>query len=189
MRLHELRDVFTMQLAELRSVETQLIDALPRLAASSHDGTLRDALLRHHEQTRRHRLRLDVVIRDVEGEAEVSDRESEPMRSLVRDALEVASCDGPGDVRDVALVAAVRQIEQFEVASYASAGMLARSLCYRNAERSFHTTLGEEREAGDLLARLADVGVLRRVGDLRQAGLAASRAADSSTIATRDRAR
>ena len=155
MQLESLEDVFATQLAELRSAETQLIDALPRMAVSATDRTLQGLLVRHHEQTRRHRQRLDVVIRAVEVEVDVPDEDCGAMRALIRDAVAVAGAPGAGDVRDVALIAAARRIEHLEIASYATASALADELFYVQEARSLRETLGEEHGADARLVQLA----------------------------------
>ena len=54
MGLATLNDVFIEQIEDLYSAETQLVDALPRVAASADDAKLRAALEEHLEQTRGH---------------------------------------------------------------------------------------------------------------------------------------
>jgi ferritin-like metal-binding protein YciE len=161
MKLDALQEVFAAQLSQLRSAETQLIDALPRMGAAAFDYTLRGLFVRHLAETRRHRLRLDVVVRAVEVEAEVLDEDCAAMRTLIRDVDAIANAAGPGEVKDIALIAAARRIEHLEIASYSSAAALASELYYGNAARSLRETLGEEREADELLTRLAAGASLR----------------------------
>jgi ferritin-like metal-binding protein YciE len=155
MQLESLEDVFAAQLAELRSAETQLIDALPRMAVAASDRALQELLVRHHEQTRRHRQRLDVVIRAVAVEVEVPDEDCGAMRALIRDAAAVVVAAAAGDVRDVALIAAARRIEHLEMVSYATACALADELVYVQAARSLRETLGEEHGADERLVQIA----------------------------------
>jgi ferritin-like metal-binding protein YciE len=158
-KLMSAQDVFVLQLGELRSAETQLIDALPRMARASHDSTLADLFLRHLEETRRHRSRLDAVIRVVAIEIVVPDIDCGSLRSLVCEADEIASSGVPSEARDLALVRAAQRIEHFEIAAYSTSRSLAAQLFYGEGTRALGTTLEEERDVSDLLAmRAAEQG-------------------------------
>jgi ferritin-like metal-binding protein YciE len=140
------RWVLAASLSELRSAETQLIDALPRLAAVSGSRGLARMLLQDYAATRRHRARLDVVIGLVSVGIGVPDRDCGQMRSLI---VEVA-----GARSDAGLVRAVQRVKQLEIASYDRAWSLAGSLSFGDAARSLARTLDEERETA---RRLADI--------------------------------
>jgi ferritin-like metal-binding protein YciE len=140
------RGMLATSLAELRSAETQLIDALPRLAAVSGSRQLAQMLLQDYAATRRHRSRLDVVIRLVAVEIEVPDRNCDQMRDLI---VEVG-----GARSDAGLVRAVQRVKQLEIASYDRARSRASELSFADAARALARTLDEERQTA---RRLADI--------------------------------
>lgn len=61
MKLETVENVFLDQLADLRSAERQLVEALPRVAQAASSKKLRDAIEVHLEQIRRFRCRLEQV--------------------------------------------------------------------------------------------------------------------------------
>jgi ferritin-like metal-binding protein YciE len=140
------RGTLATSLSELRSAETRLIDALPRLAAVSGSRQLAQMLLQDYAATRRHRARLDVVIRLVSVELEVPDRDCARMRDLI---VEVA-----GARSDAGLVRAVQRVKQLEIASYDRARSLASGLSFLDAARALARTLDEERQTA---RRVADI--------------------------------
>ena len=59
MQLDNLNDLFIEQLADLRSAETQLVDALPKMATAASHDELRQAFQHHLEETRGHLRRVE----------------------------------------------------------------------------------------------------------------------------------
>ena len=76
MRLQSLQDVFVNQLEDLYSAETQLAEALPKVAAAANDEQLRQALQQHSTETNEHVSRL--------GEIFSNPRDRQPARPSVR---------------------------------------------------------------------------------------------------------
>jgi ferritin-like metal-binding protein YciE len=159
MEFASLQDVFAMQLAELCSAESQLLDALPTIAAAASDRSLQDLLSDDLEETRRHRARLEDLIRLLRSEVDIPERDCAQMRSLINGVDAIAAGRGRGSVKDVALIAALQRIEHFEIASYGSARALARELFLGEAERSLRITLDEENESDRRLTKIATGGV------------------------------
>jgi len=60
-QLQTLRDLFVEQLRDLYSAETQLVEALPAMAAAATHDELRQAFEHHLEETREHVTRLDEI--------------------------------------------------------------------------------------------------------------------------------
>ena len=58
MQLQSLKDLFVEQLRDLYSAETQLVEALPKLASAASHDELRQAFEHHLEETRGHVDRL-----------------------------------------------------------------------------------------------------------------------------------
>lgn len=51
MKLESLKDLYLEQLKDLYSAETQLLDALPRMADGASASDLKQAFSAHHRQT------------------------------------------------------------------------------------------------------------------------------------------
>jgi ferritin-like metal-binding protein YciE len=158
MTLTSVQHVYADHLADLRSVETQLIDALAEMAEAASDKKLKQAFTEHRALTERHLERLDEIIRI--SPVDVSTKMSEAMQGLIGDGRKVIEAGAPGDVRDVALIAAAQRIEHYEIAAYGTARALADQLDQRDARELLSETLDEESQADELLTKLATGGLI-----------------------------
>jgi ferritin-like metal-binding protein YciE len=158
MKLASIEDVYAAQLGDLRSAETQLIEALPAMAEAASDKKLQQAFAQHLEQTQRHLERLEEII--AASPSPVPEHVCQVMRGLLRDGSTIIEAEGPGEVKDVALIAAAQLVEHFEISAYGSARALADQLDHRDARDLLGETLDEEREADELLTKLATGGLI-----------------------------
>jgi ferritin-like metal-binding protein YciE len=159
MPLNTLSDVFNEQIEDLYSAETQLVDALPKVASAAHDAKLRDALERHLEQTRGHVQRLENILSDL-GISSPSER-CEGMAGLLAEGEEIIDTPGEGPAKDAALIAAAQRVEHYEIAAYGTARALAGELGYDDASELLGETLDEESLANELLSKIATGGLMR----------------------------
>jgi ferritin-like metal-binding protein YciE len=157
MKPTSVQDVYADHLADLRSVETQLIDALSEMADAASDKKLKQAFAEHLAQTERHLERLDEIIRT--SPVDVPTEMCEAMQVLISDGRQIEA-DTPEEVKDVALIAAAQRIEHFEIAAYGTARALADQLDQRTARELLSETLDEERQADELLTKLATGGLI-----------------------------
>ncbi|MFL6049143.1 MAG: ferritin-like domain-containing protein, partial [Gaiellales bacterium] len=158
MQFNSLTDVLAEQIADLRSAEQQLIQALPKMAGAANDPDLRDAFTTHLDETRHHAERLERVIPALS--VTVPAKECEAMRGLVKEGEEVISAGGDPTARDTALIAAAQRVEHYEIAAYGTARTLAQELDLGDAADLLEDTLDEERKADSLLNKLATGGMM-----------------------------
>jgi ferritin-like metal-binding protein YciE len=146
-------EVFAELIADLYSAETQLLAALPRIAAAADDERVRQALCVHLEQTRRHVERL----RHIAGDCGIAraKHECEGMAGLLREGEHVVRVPGVGCAKDAALIAAAQRLEHYEIAAYGSARAMADELGLDGARDLLDETLGEESDADRVLAAIA----------------------------------
>ena len=157
MQLNNLQDVLSEQLADLYSAETQLVQALPKMAKAAHSEELREAFEHHLEETRGHVRRLD----DVYGQVALARIEEvcEAMQGLIKEGEEVIAASGDSAALDAALIAAAQRVEHYEIAAYGSARAIAEELGYKDAKSLLDETLQEEGKADKLLSKLAEGGL------------------------------
>jgi ferritin-like metal-binding protein YciE len=158
MKLASIEDVYAAQLGDLRSAETQLIEALPAMAEAASDRKLEQALTAHLEQTVRHLQRLEEII--AASPSPVPEARSEAMRGLIDEGARIIQAEGPAEVKDVALIAAAQRIEHYEISGYGTARALADQLDQRDARQILGETLEEESQAAELLTKLATGGLI-----------------------------
>src|SRR6478736_9572263 len=158
MKLASIEDVYAAQLGDLRSAEMQLVKALPALAEAASDRKLQQAFAQHLEQTERHLERLDEVI--TSSPSPVPNDRCEAMQGLISEVTKIIRADGPGEVKDVALIAAAQRVEHYEISAYGTARALADQLDQRDARQLLSETLDEESQADELLTKLATGGLI-----------------------------
>jgi ferritin-like metal-binding protein YciE len=156
--LTSLNDVFAEQVADLRSAENQLIEALPKMASAASDSQLREAFEHHLEETREHAQRIEQVIGQFGGQ--VPDEECKAMKGLIEEGSDIIEADGDPVARDTALIAAAQRVEHYEIAAYGTARTLAQQLEMPDAASLLEQTLEEERSADGLLNKIATGGTL-----------------------------
>jgi ferritin-like metal-binding protein YciE len=158
MRFATVGDVFAEQIAALYSAETQLVAALPRMAAAAGDERLREALAAHLEQTRAHVERLREIAQacGIAAAAQIC----EGMSGLLVEGEQVVRVPGAGPAKDVALAAAAQRVEHYEIAAYGAARAIAAGLGLAEARDLLERTLGEEVETEELLAEIVGSGGL-----------------------------
>ena len=158
MHLQSLKDLFEHELADLYSAETQLVQALPKLAEAASNDELRQAFEHHLQETRDHVRRLE----DIRGHIGSSMSEQcEGMRGLIREGEKTVSADGDAAVKDAALISAAQRVEHYEIAAYGTARTLADELDLGEAKDLLDQTLDEESDADKLLTKIATGGMLK----------------------------
>ena len=154
LKINSLRDVFIQELRDLYSAETQLVDALPRMAEAASDRGLRNAFEKHLEETRGHISRLDRIFTGI-GEDSGGEK-CEAMKGLVSEGKDYISAEGDPESRDAGLIASAQKVEHYEIAGYGTVRTLARHLGENVAAELLQQTLDEEGNTDKALTGLAE---------------------------------
>jgi ferritin-like metal-binding protein YciE len=159
MGFHSLKDVLQEQLEDLHSAETQLIDALPKMAQAAHHDQLREAFQHHLEETREHLKR----VKESLGELGVASPTEVcmGMKGLITEGEEMMKMDGDPMAADAALIAAAQRVEHYEIAAYGTARQLADDCGYDGINDLMDQTLDEESQADKLLTKIATGGMFK----------------------------
>jgi ferritin-like metal-binding protein YciE len=167
MGLETLQDLFEHEIADLYSAETQLVEALPKLAQAASNTELREAFEHHLEETRDHVRRLE----DIRGRIGSSlSEQCDGMHGLISEGQEIVSEDGMPAVKDAALISAAQRVEHYEIAAYGTARTLADELDLSDAKDLLDQTLDEESNADKLLTKIATGGILKQGINQKAAG-------------------
>jgi ferritin-like metal-binding protein YciE len=152
-----LDELYCDQLRDLYSAETQLIAALPEMAAAASDSDLRDGFKKHLEETREQRVRLDTICarRGISPEGEDCDA----MRGLIKEAKKHLGETVAGDVRDAVLIASANRVEHYEIAAYGVTRAFAKALGYDDDAKLLGESLDEEAATVDALTKIATGGL------------------------------
>ena len=149
-----LRDLYLNELRDLYSAETQLLEALPKMAEAANSSQLKEAFTSHLEQTEGHVRRLEEIFEAL-GE-EPSGETCKAMEGLINEGEEYVKAGGDRDVRDAGLIGAAQRVEHYEIAGYGTARTLASRLGESEAADKLQATLDEEAEADSKLTDIAE---------------------------------
>jgi ferritin-like metal-binding protein YciE len=154
LKLESLRDLYLEELRDLYSAETQLIDALPKMAEAASDQHLKQAFLDHLEQTKTHAVRLERIFEALG--LKPTGETCQAMEGLVKEGSQMIKAHGDPVVRDSGLIGAAQRVEHYEMAGYGTARSLAQRLGEEEAVELLQETLDEEGEADQLLTNIAE---------------------------------
>ena len=158
MQLSSINDVYSHELQDLHSAETQLVQALPQMAQAASSEELRQAFEQHLEETRGHVERLEQIM----GQAGITAGETcKGMAGLIAEGQQIISAQGDPTVKDAALISAAQRVEHYEIAGYGTARTLADELGLDDATDLLDQTLDEESDADKLLTKIATGGMLK----------------------------
>jgi Mn-containing catalase len=150
-----LQQVLTEQLRDLLHAENQLVKALPKMAKAAKDDQLKSAFTDHLEQTKGHVERLKKAFELLDESAKA--KPCKGMAGLVEEGAEVIS-EGKGEEAvsaDLALIAAAQRVEHYEIAAYGTSTAIALKMNRKDVAELLSETLNEEKEADQLLTKLA----------------------------------
>jgi ferritin-like metal-binding protein YciE len=153
MKMESLKDLYLEQLRDLYSAETQLVDALPKLAESATSPDLKNGFNHHLRQTRDHVARLERIF-DTLGEKPTG-QTCHGMKGLVKEGEEMVKAKGDPDVHDAGLIAAAQRVEHYEIAAYGTVRAYAEVLGQSDAVLTLNRTLQEEKDTDLKLTELA----------------------------------
>lgn len=161
MKPENLEQLYVMQLRDLFSAETQLIDALPIMEAKATHPALKDAFRLHLDQTRTHRDRLDQIFQMLNKRS--GGEKCQAMEGLIKEANHfikesgtLFGTDAPAEVVDAGLIAQAQRVEHYEIAAYGTVASYAKTLGRTQEKNLLGKTLEEEKSVDQTLSSLAE---------------------------------
>lgn len=165
MKLESLNDLYLEQLRDLYSAETQILDALPKMAAAATSPDLKKGFNDHLRQTEEHVSRLERIFTDLKEKPK--GETCEAMKGLIKEGSSMVKADGEPAAIDAGLIAAAQRVEHYEIAAYGTVRTYAKSLGKSEHVSLLEKTLQEEKQTDEKLTQLAvshinqDAGVAR----------------------------
>jgi ferritin-like metal-binding protein YciE len=152
-----LRDLYLNELRDLYSAETQLLEALPKMADAASSSELKEAFTAHLTETEGHVSRLEEIFEAL-GE-EPSGETCKAMEGLIEEGEDYVKASGDKQVRDAGLIGAAQRVEHYEMAGYGTTRTLATRLGESEAADKLQATLEEEEEADRKFTAIAESDV------------------------------
>lgn len=149
-----LEELFEHQLKDLYSAETQLVEALPKMAEKASDKKLQQAFESHLEETKEQKSRLETICKelDISPKGETC----KAMEGLIKEAKNFMDEADTDEVMDAGLIAEAQRVEHYEISGYGTAVRYAKELGHHDIAERLRMTLDEEYEADEKLNDLAE---------------------------------
>lgn len=148
------KKLYVNELKDLFSAESQLLKALPKMAAAASSTELRQGFEKHLKQTEGQVQRLEKIFEALGGNPK--GKKCVGMEGLIKEGSELIDGDFEGAVLDAALIGAARRVEHYEIAAYEAICEFAKVLGETKHASLLEETLEEERETDEKLAELAE---------------------------------
>ena len=149
-----LEDLFEHQLKDLYSAESQLIDALPKVAKKANDSKLKKAFEDHLEETKGHKKRLEEICDALDISA--GGETCKAMKGLIKETESFMDEADNKEVMDAGLIAEAQRVEHYEISAYGTAVRYAKELGHDDIASKLQKTLDEEYDADNKLDKLAE---------------------------------
>ncbi|MCW3115577.1 MAG: hypothetical protein JWR18_3973 [Segetibacter sp.] len=167
--INNLVDLLMYQLANLYSVEAQIMQAIPSIIEKANHSSLKNALKHHANLTTQQKERLMQVPQLIHTKlagtsvSEVAGLDtafiSKGMTGLIEEINQLLESDLSNEVKDAAIIASVQKIEHYEICAYGTAVAYAKQLNLTPVAALLNETLQEEYDADDLLTALATAAI------------------------------
>lgn len=154
MKLDTLDKLFVHELKDLHSAETQLVNALPKMAQAAKHPDLRKAFQSHLEETKNHVTRLESIFKGLDFQP--GGHRCAAMSGLIEEGEEMIKADAADEVRDAGLIACAQRVEHYEIAAYGTSVALAEKLGKHDFAGILRKTLEEEGLADRALTHIAE---------------------------------
>jgi ferritin-like metal-binding protein YciE len=153
-----LRSFFVSEIKDIYWAEKHLVKTLPKMQEAASSEELKNAFADHLEATRGHVVRLEQVFEMLGEKAEA--KKCDAMEGIIKEGQDIISETEQGTAtRDVGLILAAQKVEHYEISTYGGLAQLARTINQSHIAGLLEETLGEEKEADELLTDIAENNV------------------------------
>lgn len=153
-QIKTLHQLYLEQLKDLYDAETQLIEALPKMAEAAYNPDLKQGFETHLEETKQHARRIEEIFQELE-EGKPTGKTCKAMKGLIKEGSEAIHEDATPEVKDAALIAAAQRVEHYEIAGYGTVRSFAEILGHTNVAQLLQATLDEEAATDKKLTQAA----------------------------------
>ena len=149
-----LNDLFLTTLKDVYYAEKAILRALPKMAKAAESGDLKEAFVKHRDETAGHVERLEQIFDKLGKKA--SGKTCEAIKGIIEEGEEIMDDFEDSDALDAGLIAAGQAVEHYEISRYGTLRSWAQQLGMRDAAKLLDQTLAEEKKTDELLTQLAE---------------------------------
>jgi len=150
----KLNDLFLTTLKDVYYAEKAILRALPKMAKAAESGDLKEAFVKHRDETAGHVERLEQIFDKLGKKA--SGKTCEAIKGIIEEGEEIMDDFEDSDALDAGLIAAGQAVEHYEISRYGTLRTWAQQLGMRDAAKLLDQTLAEEKKTDELLTQLAE---------------------------------
>lgn len=145
---------FKDELKDIYWAENHIIKELPKLAGAATNKELQQAFLHHLRQTKGHVKRLESIFKKM-GERPVG-KKCEAIEGITKECKSIIEDTEAGThTRDVGLILGAQKVEHYEISTYGGLSYVAEAMGMEEISKMLEVSLTEERDADNLLSKLA----------------------------------
>ena len=152
-----LNDLFHDTLRDIYYAERKILKALPKMARNAQSEQLKNAFLKHREETEGQVERLQQVFEIIGKNAR--GKTCAAIEGIVEEAEEIMDEFKGTPALDAGLLAAAQAVEHYEISRYGTLATWARELGLKDAVTLLEQTLAEESKTDEALTKLAETTV------------------------------
>lgn len=152
-----LNDLFHDTLRDIYYAERKILKALPKMARNAQSEQLKNAFLKHREETEGQVERLQQVFEIIGKNAR--GKTCAAIEGIVEEAEEIMDEFKGTPALDAGLLAAAQAVEHYEISRYGTLATWARELGLKDAVTLLEQTLAEESKTDEALTKLAETAV------------------------------
>lgn len=151
----QLEKLFLDSLKDIYWAEKHLTKVLPKMKKKATSDDLKEAIEEHLAQTEEHVKRLEQVF-DICGKKPQA-KKCEAMEGLTKegDSIVEETEDGT-ETRDAGIIMAAQKVEHYEIATYGTLVVFAKTLGMKDAADILIETLKEEKDTDERLTAIAE---------------------------------
>lgn len=154
----EFRELFVEELKDIYWAEKHLVKALPKMKKATTSPELAAVFEKHTEETETHIATLDQVFMLLDEKARA--KKCDAMEGLLKEAEGVIQNTDAGTlVRDAGLILAAQKVEHYEIATYGTLVVFARTMGHSEVSDLLQFTLSNEKETDAALTEVAETFV------------------------------
>lgn len=149
----KLNDLFHDTLKDIYFAECQILKSLPKMAKAAKSEELKNAFLKHRDETEQHVERLQEVFEEIGRRPQA--KTCEAIKGILEEGDEIMEEYSGSEAFDAGLLAAAQAVEHYEMSRYGTLKTWANQLGLKGAVSLLEETLEEEKKTDALLSDLA----------------------------------
>lgn len=152
-----LNDLFYETLRDIYYAERKILKSLPKMARNAQSEQLKNAFLKHRDETEGQVERLQQIFEIIGKNARA--KTCPAIDGIVEEAEEIMDDFKGTPALDAGLLAAAQAVEHYEISRYGTLSTWAREMGLKDVVSLLEQTLAEESKTDAALSKIAETAV------------------------------